>query len=56
MKKREMVACKECGSAYVTGNLDFCSMSCFRKNIEKRVNGALKNEKSHTKQFSKDHS
>jgi len=51
-----MVACKECGSSYVTGNLDFCSMSCFRKNVEKRVNDALKNEKSHTKKFSKEHS
>jgi len=51
-----MVNCKECGSRYVTGKLVFCSMSCFRKNIEKRVNDALKNEKSHTKQFSKYHS
>ncbi len=44
-----MVQCKECGNGYVTGKLDFCSMSCFRKNIEKRVNEALKNDKSHTK-------
>ncbi len=51
-----MVACKECGSAYVTEKLEFCSMSCFRKNVEKRVNEALKNDKSHTKKFSKDHS
>jgi len=48
-----MIACKECGSRYVTGKLDFCSMSCFRKNVEKRVNDALKNDKSHKKNFLK---
>jgi len=51
-----MVNCKECGNRYVTGKLDFCSMSCFRKSIEKRISDATKNDKSHTKQFSKDHS
>ena len=50
-----MVMCKECGNGYVTGKLDFCSMRCFRKNIQKRIDVALKNEKLHIKQFSKDH-
>jgi len=50
-----MLTCKECGE-YVTGKLEFCSMRCFKENIQKRISDATKNDKSLTKQFSKDHS
>ncbi len=48
-----METCKECGNGYVTGDGKFCSMSCFRKNVQKRINDATKNDKSHTKKFTK---
>ena len=51
---RTMAKCKECGREYEAGIKDCCSEECFKKNIQKRINEATKNEKSHTTKFSKD--
>jgi len=37
-----------CNREYVAGIKDFCSDDCFRKNIQKRINDATKNDSSHT--------
>lgn len=47
-----MVECKECGSTYEVGVKDWCSEECFKKNIQKRINVATQNEKSHTSKIS----
>ena len=53
---RELVKCKECGIEYEVGIKDFCSEECFKKDIQKRIDEATKNEKSHTSKISKDSS
>ncbi len=51
-----MKICKECSSEYDIGIKDFCSEDCFKKNIQKRINEATKNDTSHTDKISKDDS
>ena len=51
-----MAKCKECGSEYEAGVKDCCSEECFKKNIQKRIDEATRNEKSHTTKFSKEES
>ena len=41
--------CKECGKAYEVGVKDCCSNECFRKNVQKRIDEATKNDESHIK-------
>ena len=43
-----------CDKEYKTGIKDCCSEECFKKDIQRRINEATKNEKSHTTSFSKD--
>jgi len=45
--------CKECGIEYEEGIKEFCSDGCYKKDIQKRINEATANEKSHTTEFSK---
>ena len=51
-----MLECKECSSVYEAGVGEFCSDECFKKNIQKRIEDATKNDKSHTSKFSKEES
>ena len=51
-----MTKCVECSIEYEIGIKDCCSEECFKKNIQKRINEATKNEKSHTSKISKDNS
>ena len=46
-----MAVCKECGSEYDTGIRDWCSMDCLKKDIQKRIDEATKNEASHTEEL-----
>jgi len=45
--------CKECGKEYKEGIKEFCSDDCYKIDIQKRINEATANEKSHTNEFSK---
>ena len=49
-----MAKCKECGREYEVGIKDCCSEECFKKDVQKRIDEATRNEKSHTTNFSKD--
>ena len=51
-----MAECKECGNEYKIGVREFCSNNCFKKDIQKRINEATANEKSHTSNFAEDKS
>ena len=44
--------CKECGKVYEEGVKEFCSDVCYKIDIQKRINEATANEKSHTTEFS----
>ncbi len=49
MQQAEKLAkCNECNKEYETGIKNFCSDDCLRKNIQKRINDATKNDSSHT--------
>ncbi|MFQ5475431.1 MAG: hypothetical protein ACE5DT_00180 [Nitrosopumilus sp.] len=51
-----MAKCAECGKEYETGIKDFCSAECWKKDIQKRIEKATKNDASHTNKISKEHS
>jgi len=51
-----MAKCKECGKDYEIGTKDCCSDECFKENIQKRINKATENNRSHTQNISKDES
>lgn len=51
-----MTQCKECGIEYEVGVREFCSEDCFKKNIQKRIDDATANEKSHTSKLTKEDS
>ncbi|WP_179361633.1 hypothetical protein [Nitrosopumilus cobalaminigenes] len=51
-----MTQCKECGNGYEVGVREFCSEDCFKKNIQKRIDDATANEKSHTSKLTKEDS
>jgi len=53
---RKLAKCMECSIEYEIGIKDCCSEECFKKNIQKRINEATKNEKSHTNIISEDNS
>ena len=53
---RKLAKCNECGIEYETGVKDFCSEECFKKNIQKRINEATKNDMSHTSKIIKNSS
>jgi hypothetical protein len=47
-----MSTCKECSIEYDTGVKEFCTIECFKINLQKRINEATAKEESHTKEFS----
>ena len=51
-----MAKCIECNIEYEIGIKNCCSDECFKKNIQKRIDVATKNEKSHTNKISQEHS
>ncbi len=51
-----MVKGRECSIEYETGIKDYYSEKCFKENIQKRINEATKNEKSHTNVISEENS
>ena len=49
-----MSKCKECGNDYSEGIKEFCSKDCYKIDIQKRINKATANDKSHTTKFTKE--
>jgi len=47
-----LVKCAECSAEFKVGVNVFCSDTCFKKNIQKRVNEATANDPSHTSKIS----
>ena len=52
MQTKKLAKCNECNKEYEIGIKDFCSDDDFRKNIQKRINDATKNDLSHTNRIS----
>jgi hypothetical protein len=51
-QNKKLAKCVECFAEYKVGVNSFCSESCFKKNIQKRVNEATANDPSHTSNIS----
>jgi len=49
---KKLAKCAECSAEYKVGVNAFCSDTCFKKNIQKRVNEATANDPSHTSKIS----
>ncbi|MHA7647171.1 hypothetical protein [Nitrosopumilus sp. S4] len=51
---RTMGQCKLCKKSFKVGIKEFCSMECYKKNIQQRIEDATFIDPSHTESISKD--